>query len=136
MTSVAALGVFNALAFAGAGYLFKMIDKGGYEKELRRHNRAMEKLAGAKEKWYENEIAQKNKIAELRRQLSDANADINTTSKALDALRRVTYEDKTFTREPGISDYYNPSDEMTEYRYITIGISGMLGGWGVYKLLL
>jgi septal ring factor EnvC (AmiA/AmiB activator) len=67
-----------------------MIDKGGYEKELRRHNRAMEKLAGAKEKWDENEIAQKNKIAELRRQLSDANADINTTNKALDALRRVT----------------------------------------------
>jgi multidrug resistance efflux pump len=136
MTSVAASGVFNALAFAGAGYLFKMIDKGGYEKELRRHNRAMEKLAGAKEKWYENEIAQKNKIAELRRQLSDANADINTTNKALDALRRVTYEDKRFTREPEISDYYNPSDEMTENRYITIGISGMLGGWGVYKLLL
>jgi hypothetical protein len=36
MTGVAASGVFNALAFAGAGYLFKMIDKGGYEKELRR----------------------------------------------------------------------------------------------------
>jgi hypothetical protein len=82
MTSVAASGVFNALAFAGAGYLFKMIDKGGYEKELRRHNRATEKLAGAKEKWYENEIAQKNKIAELRRRLSDANADINTTNKS------------------------------------------------------
>ena len=135
MTSVAASGVFNALAFAGAGYLFKMIDKGGYEKELRRHNRAMEKLAGAKEKWYENEIAQKNKIAELRRQLSDANADINTTNKALDALRRVTYEDKTFTREPEISDYYNPSDEMTEYRYITIGVLGLGSGFVITKLL-
>ena len=135
MTSVAASGVFNALAFAGAGYLFKMIDKGGYEKELRRHNRAMEKLSGAKEKLYENEIAQKNKIAELRRQLSDANADINTTNKALDALRRVTYEDKTFTREPEISDYYNPSDEMTEYRYITIGVLGLGSGFVITKLL-
>jgi hypothetical protein len=135
MTGVAASGVFNALAFAGAGYLFKMIDKGGYEKELRRHNRAMEKLAGAKEKWYENEVAKKNKIAELRLQLSDANADINTTNRALDALRRVTYEDKIFTREPEISDYYNPSDEMTEYRYTAIGIGGTLVGWGVYRLL-
>ena len=135
MASVAASGVFNALAFAGAGYLFKMIDKGGYEKELRRHNMAMEKLTGAKEKWYENEVAQKNKIAELRLQLSDANADINTTNKALDALRRVTYEDKTFTREPKISDYYDPSDEMTEYRYIAVGVLGLGSGFIVTKLL-
>jgi chromosome segregation ATPase len=112
-----------------------MIDKGGYEKELRRHNRAMEKLAGAKEKWYENEVAKKNKIAELRLQLSDANVDINTTNRALDALRRVTYEDKIFTREPEISDYYTPSDEMAEYRYTAIGISGTLVGWGAYRLL-
>jgi hypothetical protein len=35
MASVAASGVFNALAFAGAGYLFKMIDKEGYENSRR-----------------------------------------------------------------------------------------------------
>jgi hypothetical protein len=96
---------------------------------------AMEKLSGAKEKWYENEVAHNNKIAELRLQLSDANADINTTNKALDALQRVTYEDKTFTRKPEISDYYDPSDEMTEYRYIAVGILGLGSGFIVTKLL-
>ena len=45
----AASGIFNALAFAGAGYLFKMIDRSGYEEEIRRHNLAMEKISEAKE---------------------------------------------------------------------------------------
>ena len=49
MAGVVASGLFNALAFAGAGYLFKMIDKTGYEKEIQRHNKAMEALSAAKE---------------------------------------------------------------------------------------
>ena len=44
MVSVAASGVFNAFAFAGAGFLFKYLDKNGYEDEMKRHNLAMEKL--------------------------------------------------------------------------------------------
>ena len=49
MAGVVASGLFNALAFAGAGYLFKMIDKTGCEKEIQRH-KAMEALSAAKEK--------------------------------------------------------------------------------------
>ena len=50
---------FSGLGFAGSGYLFKMIVKHGYAKEAKRHNRAMEKLAEAKEKFYENEGRQR-----------------------------------------------------------------------------
>ena len=41
MTSALAAGgqsIFASLSFAGAGYLFKMFDKNGYEKEMKRHN--------------------------------------------------------------------------------------------------
>jgi hypothetical protein len=30
----------NAVAFTGSGYLFKALDKHGYEKEIKRHNLA------------------------------------------------------------------------------------------------
>ena len=70
MVSVAASGIFNALAFAGAGFLFKSIDKNGCEDEMKRHNLAMEKLTAAKEKWYEKQVENKNRIDLLRQQLS------------------------------------------------------------------
>ena len=137
MASVAAWGIFNALAFAGAGFLFKSIDKNGYANEMKRHNQAMEKLTAAKEKWYEKQVENKNKIDLLRQQSSHANADINKTNKALDDLQKITYEDKTFEREPvpHISDIYKPSDEMEEYQHVVVGLAGLIGGWGVYKLI-
>lgn len=41
MTSVIASGAFNALASAGAGYLFELLGNSGYKDEIRRHNKAM-----------------------------------------------------------------------------------------------
>lgn len=109
MTGVVASGLFIALPFAGAGFLFKSLDKNGYEEEMKRHNLATEKLAAAKEKWYENQVEKKNKMELLRQQLSDANADINKTNNALDNLKKITYENKTFIREPHISEtFMNP----------------------------
>ena len=43
-------GIFNALAFAGAGFLFSKLNHTGYEKEIKRHNEGMEKLSRNKEK--------------------------------------------------------------------------------------
>ena len=135
MASVAATGIFNALAFAGAGFLFKSLDGNGYKDELKRHNLATEKLLAAKEKWEENQVKTKNERELLRQQLSDANADINKTNKALDNLNRITYEKRTFEREPDISDFYEPSDEMRNYQYAAVGLTGLIGGWGIYKLI-
>ena len=38
---------FAATSFAGAGFLFKMFDKNGYAKEIKRPNEAFESLAKA-----------------------------------------------------------------------------------------
>ena len=136
MASVAASGIFNALAFPAAGFLFKSIDKNGYKDEMKRHNQAMEKLTAAKEKWYKNQVENKNRIDLLRQQLSNANADINKTNKALDDLQKITYEDKMFIREPHISDFYKPSNEMEEYQHVVVGLAGLAGRWGAYKIFL
>ena len=69
MAGVMAGGLFNAIAFAGEGYVFHKLDKNGYEKEMERHDKAMEKLSAEKEKWYEKTVEKKNKIALLRQKL-------------------------------------------------------------------
>ena len=64
-------GIFNT--FAGAGYLFKIINSDGYGKEIKRHNLAMEQLARARQEWNQKEIEQRAKLAKLRQEQSDAN---------------------------------------------------------------
>ena len=106
---------FAAVSFAGAGYLFKMFDKNGYEQEMKRHNKALEKLASEKEKFYEMEVGKNDRVQELRQKLSDANADLNATNKALDELRKIQSTAKLLEyRQPQLSDIYKPSDEMKE----------------------
>ena len=125
---------FAAISFAGAGYLFKMFDKNGYEQEMKRHNRALEKLASEKEKFYEMEVRKYDRIQELRQQLSDANADINETNKALDELRQIQSTAKLLEyKQPQLSDFYKPSDEMKEKQYLTTGIIGASTGYALFK---
>ena len=76
---------FAAVSFTGAGYLFKMFDKNGYEKEMKRHNLTMDELQKAKDEFKEKEVKKYNRIQEL----SDANADINEINKSLDELRQI-----------------------------------------------
>ena len=122
MASVVAGGLFNAVAFAGAGYVFHKLDKKGYEDEMKRHNLAMEQLTAAKEKWYEKTVEKKNKVALLHQQLVDANKDLDATNEALHQLRTAMEED--IGSEPTIYDYYKPSDEMKTYTDIVVGVTG------------
>ncbi len=59
MASMVAGGIFNAFAFTGAGYLFKMINSDGYGEEMKRHNLAMEKVVRARQEWNQKEIKQR-----------------------------------------------------------------------------
>lgn len=135
MASVVAGGLFNALAFAGAGFLFHKLDKSGYTSEMERHNKAMETLSKEKEKWYERQAEHKNKIALLRQELADANKDLDATNTALHNLR-VAEENFQEDQEPRLDSYYEPSDEMRDYMNIVIGGLGLGLGYGGVKLLL
>ncbi|CAB3982834.1 Hypothetical predicted protein [Paramuricea clavata] len=134
MTSVVVGGLFNAVAFAGAGFLFSKLNHSGYKDEMKRHNKALEKLAKAKEKWYESQVEKKNRIAILRQELADAKSDMEVTNRALDSLRKAQ-EELILDKEPTIHDYYKPSSEMEEYQQITIGILGLGSGFIITKIL-
>ena len=139
MASMVVGGLFNAVAFAGAGFLFSKLNHSGYQKEIKRHNLALEKLSYAKQKWYEKETARKNDIELKRHQLIEANADIKTTNKALAqlsaALHKATAEANKVS-EPTLNDFYTPSKEMKEYQALTMSVTGLstgLLGHRIYK---
>ena len=140
MASVVAGGLFNAFAFAGAGFLFSKLNHSGYKDEIKRHNLALEHLSKAKQEWYEEEVSRKNKIEEKRHQLVEANKDINTTNAALNALDHLNriMEKRSLEREPTLNDYYKPSEEMEAYKVLTMvatGLGGGLAGYKVYKMV-
>ena len=134
MASVVAGGLFNAVAFAGAGYVFHKLDKKGYEDEMKRHNLAVEQLQAAKEKWYEKTVEKKNKVALLRQRLNDANKDLDDTNEALHNLG--TAMDKNVGPEPTLNDYYEPSDDMKMYTNVVVGVTGSVAGVLASKVIV
>ena len=132
-------GLFNAFAFAGAGFLFSKLNHSGYKDEIKRHNLALEQLSVAKQKWYEKEVARKNNIEAKRHQLVEANMDIKITNRASLELNHYSEvsEARSKASEPNLSDYYNPSKEMEGYQTLTmaaVGLGSGLAGYKVYKM--
>ena len=132
MASMVVGGLFNAFAFAGAGFLFSKLNHSGYKDEIKRHNLALEHLSKAKQEWYEEEVSRKNKIEEKRHQLVEANKDINTTNAALSALDHLNRVMEK--RKPTLDDYYKPSEEMEAYKVLTMAAAGLGGGLVGYKI--
>ena len=131
-----AMTTFAGLIFSASGMLFHKLDKGGYEEEMKRHNRALENLSKAREQFYEEEIRKKDRMAQKRAELQTAKADLSTINHALDLLKNmdVVYHDEetnqkyTFNREPQLRDFYSPSDKMKKYQNITSTILGLGSG--------
>ncbi len=61
MASIVAGGLFNAVAFAGAGYLFSKSNKDGHGEETKRHDLALEKLEKARQEWNQKDIERQEK---------------------------------------------------------------------------
>ena len=128
-----AMTVFAGFAFSAAGWVMHKLDKPNYEAEVKRHNRALENLQRAREKWYEQEVEKKDRIAQKRAELQQSKADLTTVNRALDLLKNmdVVYHDEkenkkyTFNREPQLRDFYSPSEKMKNYQKITMGAAGL-----------
>ncbi|CAB3978273.1 Gastrula zinc finger [Paramuricea clavata] len=106
-----------------------MFDKNGYAKEAHRHNIAMENLTAEREKYLEEVTDRRNKIAQLKSELAEADKDINSTNKSLELVRRISeLTRKAMPRTPQLSNHYKPSPEMEEYITIFSLITG-----GVYR---
>ena len=136
MAGAVAGGLVNAFAFAGAGYLFKMFDKNGYAEEAKRHNMAMEALTDEREKYLELVTNRRNKIAQLREELAEANSDIKSTNQSLELVRRINeLTRKALPRKPQLSNHYKPSPEMEEYMARCGLLTGGAIGGAAYLLL-
>jgi Skp family chaperone for outer membrane proteins len=136
MAGAVAGGLFNAFAFAGAGYLFKMFDKNGYAEEAKRHNLAMEALTAEREKYLEEVTNRRNKLAQLREELAEANSDIKSTNQSLELVRRINeLTRKVLPRKPQLSNHYKPSPEMEEYMTLFGLLAGGAIGGAAYLIL-
>ena len=136
MASTVAGGLFNAFAFAGAGYLFKYFDKNGYAEEAKRHNMAMEELTAEREKYLQQVTDRRNKLAQLREELAEANSDIKSTNQSLELVRRINeLTRKPLPKKPQLSSHYNPSPEMEEYMTLFGLLAGRAMGGAAYLLL-
>ena len=110
--------------------VLNLLDKGGYDAEMKRHNLAMEHLSKAREQWYEEEVRKKDEMARKRQEPLASRADLSTVNKALDALRKinVVYDGntkKTFTKKLELKYLYKPSDKMKHHQNLTMGIVGV-----------
>ena len=130
MAATVGSSLFAALAFSGAGYLFHLLDKNGYSDEIKRHNKAMEELTLAREKWYEAEVRRKDEINRKRQELMLSHQDMNMVNKALSGLRNISisFKNQEFTRKPELHDFYRPSSEFKHYEKFVVGSVGLVGG--------
>jgi uncharacterized protein YukE len=135
MTSVVVGGLFNAVAFAGAGFLLSKLNGQGYKEEVKRHNQALEKLAKAKEKFYESEVKRRNDEAR-RAEILDANKDIEEINRALEDLRNFTrlMDDSASRQKPKLEDYYQPSVEMKTYAMMAMSVLGVGSAYGLTRI--
>ena len=133
-------GLFNAFAFAGAGYLFKMINSDGYGEEIKRHNLAMEQLARARQEWNQKEIEQRRKQLELRQERSDANVDFKEINKSLKDYKKVSdleiiYNGKknyTRTTHMGLLPSIRRNERVHDASHRNDGIGWWMDRWKDY----
>ena len=140
MAQIVVGGIFNAVAFSAAGFLFSKLNHQGYEEEMKRHNKSLELLAKSKEEFYEQQVKRKNRMDELRMEIANARVSEQQTDKAFVLLNRELNKLKTEDslprnrRSPILSDFYTPSDEMHKYQSLSAIIIGGFGGYELYKV--
>ena len=89
---------------------------------------AMEDLTAEREKYLEEVTNRRNKIVQLREELSEANSDIKSTNQSLELLRRINELTRNaLPRKPQLSNHYKPSHKMEEY----MALFGLLAGGAI-----
>ncbi|CAB3997736.1 Hypothetical predicted protein [Paramuricea clavata] len=108
----------------------------GYAEEAHRHNLAMENLTAEREKYLEEVTDRRNRIAQLKSELADANRDIKSTNQSLELVRRINeLTRKAMPRKPQLSNHNKPSSEMEEYMALFGLVAGGAVGGLAYLIL-
>ena len=124
--------IANALSFAGGNYLFSKLDHrddGFAERE--RHDKVIEQLQTATSKWNEDRMKTFDFLNRELQAKQQANSDFNSVDQAL----QLYTEDFIVQNKPKFSDYYDPSEKQTYYKYVFIIGSTLVSSYAIYKLI-
>ena len=127
MAQLVGSSLVQAFSFVGAQWLFSQFDHKGYTSKMIRHNKAIEALTAARQRFYEQETKRKDKIANLERQKQNASKDFAQINDLFEELTQLKQE-QSEARTPLLSDFYKPSDEMKHYQNVATGVIGLATG--------
>ena len=114
--------IVNAFAFSGSNYLFSRIGKSNdSDIERERHDKALEELEAAKEKFSEDRTKRMDFLSEQSRKEQHS---VEQSRDSYEAMK----EYYNLTEEPTLSDFYTPSEDQKdrEILFVTIGMSLVL----------
>ena len=80
MAQLVGSSVAQAIRFVGAQWLFFQFDHKGYTEEMKRHNKALEMLTDARNKFFEEAQLRKEKLVKLESERKSAEADFKLTN--------------------------------------------------------
>ena len=126
----------NALAFSGSNFLFSSLKKSDVDAERKRHDKAVEQLQAAHEKWARNRTERLDWINDELRRQGHAMQTFRDVDAAIRQYAQVTGKTiPMLSREPKLSDFYEPSDEQKnrELIFMTLGLAAT--GLIAYKLI-
>ena len=126
-TTLVGSSLVQAFSFVGAQWVFSQFDHKGYASEMIRHNKGIEQLTAARQRFYEKETKRKDKIADLERQKQNANKDFAQINDLFEELAQLRQE-QSEARATVLSDFYKPSDEMKHYQNVATGVIGLATG--------
>ena len=106
--------IVNALAFTGSNFLFSSLSKQQIDKERKRHDLALEKLARAKEDWEQQRVKYLDYLNKRMIQQKLSEKTFSNVNEALRVYSEVTGENYDFELppKPKLSDFYTPSDDQ------------------------
>ena len=121
----------NVLAFKSSSYLFHRLSKESIDAERKRHEVAIEKLQAAQIEWahkHQQRIDFINNQLRLEQKAETKFTELNDTMREYHEV--FGHELPPLPREPVLSDYYTPTDEL-HYRELGLIALSMLGIGGV-----
>ena len=133
MDSVAMMiggAVVNALAFSGSSYLFSTIGQKDHEKEMKRHNEAMENLMKARDAWSKRREQRLDFINEQFRRQSHAIKTFRDVDAAMHEYTvRFGVRLTPLEPEPVLDDFYvkSESQHKKEIVFTAVGMIVLVG---------
>ena len=107
--------------------IYILFDKKNYSAEQLRHDKALERLTQARNKFFEEAEFRKEKLAKLEAEKRSAESDFKLTNAQFAQFKLLKHQERLAV-EPQLKDFYEPSKQMEEFQMMSTGIIGAATG--------